>query len=59
MLADLEYTFSQHEETARRAEANAALIAATRPMHRARPQARPRRRLWDWLRRLTGTPATA
>ena len=61
MLADFEYRFNQHEETVRRAEANARLqeaIAASRP---ASPTDidRPHRRLSTLLRRLAGTAATA
>jgi hypothetical protein len=61
MLADFEYRFNQHDETIRRAEANARLqsaIAASRPA--AAPETgRPQRRLSTILRRLAGTAFTA
>jgi hypothetical protein len=61
MLADFEYRFNQHEETVRRAEANARLqdaIAASRPASTADVD-RPHRRLATLLRRLAGTAWTA
>ena len=61
MLADFEYRFNQHEETIRRAEANARLqdaINASRPASTADID-RPHRRLSTLLRRLAGTAATA
>jgi hypothetical protein len=61
MLADFEYRFSQHEETVRRAEANARLqeaLAANRPISTADVD-RPHRRLSTLIRRLAGTALTA
>jgi hypothetical protein len=61
MLADFEYRFSQHDETVRRAESTARLLAELTP-HRpsSRDDAdRPQRRLSTLLRRLAGTAATA
>ena len=61
MLADFEYRFSQHDETIRRAESNARLIAELTP-HRPAASAdtgRPQRRLQTLLRRLAGTAVTA
>ena len=61
MLADFEYRFDQHEETIRRAEANARLqdaINASRPASTTDID-RPHRRLSTLLRRLAGTAATA
>ena len=61
MLADFEYRFNQHDETVRRAEANARLqsaLASTRPTAATETE-RPSRRLSTILRRLTGTAATA
>ena len=61
MLADFEFRFSQHDETVRRAESNARLLAELTPMRSAsRDEAgRPQRRLSALLRRLAGTAATA
>lgn len=61
MLADFDFRFSQHDETVRRAESNARLLAELTP-HRStsRDDAdRPQRRLSTLLRRLAGTAATA
>jgi hypothetical protein len=61
MLADFEYRFNQHEETVRRAEANARLqeaLAVSRQASNADID-RPYRRLSTLLRRLAGTAATA
>ena len=58
MLADLEFAFSQHDATIRRAEANYALISASttkKPDAAPRP---PRGKLVELLRRLAG-PAAA
>jgi hypothetical protein len=58
MIATFELTFSQHDETIRRAEANYALIsgsATKKPDESPQP---PRRTLWELLRRLVG-PAAA
>jgi hypothetical protein len=60
MLADFEYRFSQHDETIRRAEANARLqsaLASTGPTG-TEPK-RPRRGISLILRRLAGTAYTA
>jgi len=60
MLADFEYRFSQHEDTIRRAEANARLqsaLASTAPTT-TEPR-RPRRGISLILRRLAGTAVTA
>jgi hypothetical protein len=60
MLADFEYRFNQHDETIRRAEANARLqsaLAATDPAG-TEPK-RPRRGISLILRRLAGTAYTA
>ena len=60
MLADFEYRFSQHEDTIRRAEANARLqsaLTSTDPIG-AEPK-RPRRGISLILRRLAGTAVTA
>jgi hypothetical protein len=59
MLADIDLKFKQHDETVRRAEANATLMAALTPGHTTPPPAKPRRRLWNLLRRIAGSPATA
>lgn len=59
MLADFEYKFSQHDETVRRAESNARLLAALTPDRSARDAERPQRRLSTLLRRLAGTAYTA
>jgi hypothetical protein len=58
MIADLEFTFSQHDETVRRAEANYALLSGSAPRKSDHPQQPPRRWLWEMLRRLAG-PAAA
>jgi cytosine/adenosine deaminase-related metal-dependent hydrolase len=59
MLADLEFKFDQHEETIRRAESNARLLAALTPHRPTSDQERPQRRLSILLRRLAGTAYTA
>ncbi len=59
MIADFEYRFSQHEETIRRAEANARLQAALAAEHSPRPEKRSSERLTTLLRRLAGTAASA
>jgi hypothetical protein len=59
MIADFEYRFSQHEETIRRAEVNARLLAALTPEQSPRPEKRPTERLTTLLRRLAGTAASA
>jgi hypothetical protein len=58
MIGNLEFTFSQHDETVRRAEANYALISVSAPKQSDRSQRPPRRALWEMLRRLAG-PAAA
>jgi hypothetical protein len=58
MIADLEFTFSQREETVRRAEANYARSSASAPKQSDHSQKPPRRTLWETLRRLAG-PAAA
>jgi hypothetical protein len=58
MIANFEYTFSQHDETVRRAEANYALISTSAPKQSDHSQRPPRRSLWQMLRRLAG-PAAA
>jgi hypothetical protein len=61
MLADFEFRFNQHDETVRRAESNARLLAESAP-HRSTSTDdpdRPHRRLTTLLRRLAGTAATA
>ncbi|MGH2488047.1 MAG: hypothetical protein ACRDFR_00310 [Candidatus Limnocylindria bacterium] len=60
MLADFDYRFSQHDETIRRAESNARILAALTP-HRPATSTdpdRPQRRLSTLLRRLAGTALT-
>jgi hypothetical protein len=59
MLADLEATFNRHDDTIRRAEANAQLAAALKPDDTRRPDDRPARRVVTVLRRIAGTPAFA
>ena len=59
MLADFEFKFNQHEETIRRAESNARLLAALTPHRPTADQERPQRRLSTLLRRLAGTAYTA
>jgi hypothetical protein len=58
MIANFEFTFSQHDETVRRAEANYALISAAVSKQSDQSQRPPRRTLWEMLRRLAG-PAAA
>jgi hypothetical protein len=58
MIANLEYTFSQHDQTVRRAEANYALISASATKRTDDSQRPSRRTLWEFLRRLAG-PAAA
>jgi hypothetical protein len=58
MIANVEFTFSQHDETVRRAEANYALTSASAPRESNHSQRPPRRSLWAMLRRLAG-PAAA
>ncbi len=58
MLADFEYKFSQHDETVRRAESNARLLAALTPDRPGPDAERPPRRLSTLLRRLAGTAYT-
>ena len=58
MIANLEFTFSQHDETVRRAEANYALVSQSTTKKTYDSQQPPRRRLWETLRRLAG-PAAA
>ena len=61
MLADFEYRFNQHDDTIRRAEANARLqsaLATTRPASVTETE-RPHRRISMLLRRLAGTAFTA
>jgi hypothetical protein len=60
MLADFEYRFSQHEDTIRRAEANARLesaLASTNPT--ATEPKRPRRGISLIIRRISGTAHSA
>lgn len=59
MIADFEYRFNQHEETIRRAETNARLLAALTPEASPRSEKRPTERLTTILRRLAGTAASA
>ena len=59
MLADLEFKFDQHEETIRRAESNARLMAALTSHRPTSDQERPQRRLSTLLRRVAGTAYTA
>jgi hypothetical protein len=61
MFSPFEYTLSKHEETVRRAEANAALIEAARSSQPTdqQPEAAPRARLLGLLRRIAGSPAFA
>ncbi len=59
MLADLEFKFNQHDETIRRGESNARLLAALTPQRTTADQERPQRRLSTLLRRLAGTAYTA
>ena len=58
MLADLEFRFSQHDETIRRAESNSRLLTSLAPQRSASQEDRPQRRLVTLLRRLAGTAAT-
>jgi hypothetical protein len=58
MIANVDYIFSQHDHTVRRAEANYALVSAPAPKKTKRLQRPPRRTLWQLLRRLAG-PAAA
>ena len=58
MLADLEFAFSQHDETIRRAEANYARMSASTTKKPDTTQPPPRGRLVELLRRLAG-PAAA
>jgi hypothetical protein len=58
MIANLEFTFSQHDETIRRAEANYARISASATKKSDESPPPPRRTLWELLRRLAG-PAAA
>jgi len=58
MIANLEFTFSQHDQTVRRAEANYALISASATKKTEDSQRPYRRTLWELLRRLAG-PAAA
>jgi len=58
MLADIEFKFNQHDETIRRAESNARLLAALTPHRPAQDADRPQRRLSTLLRRLAGTAYT-
>ncbi|MFL5686443.1 MAG: hypothetical protein ACJ77D_10360 [Chloroflexota bacterium] len=60
MLADLEFRFSQHEDTIRRAEANARLQAALASTTSTTTEPKqPRRGISLILRRLAGTAVTA
>ncbi|HSL77197.1 MAG TPA: hypothetical protein VK867_09640 [Candidatus Limnocylindrales bacterium] len=61
MLADFEFRFSQHDETIRRAESKARLLAELTGDRgtSANDTDRPQRRLSTLLRRLAGTAATA
>ena len=60
MLADFEYRFSRHDETIRRAESNARLLAESTPDRPVSTDSdRPQRRLQTLLRRLAGTAVTA
>jgi len=60
MLADYEATFHRHDDTIRRAEANARLLAALTPQRPPHSEERrPRRRLVALLRWIARTPATA
>lgn len=58
MIANLEFTFSQHDETIRRSEANYTLISQSATRKTDDSQQPPRRSLWELLRRLAG-PAAA
>ena len=61
MLNDFEFRFSQHDETIRRGESKARLLAelaGTRGSSATDPE-RPQRRLATLIRRLAGTAATA
>lgn len=58
MLADLEFRFSQHDDTIRRAESNSRLLTSLAPQRSASQEDRPQRRLVTLLRRLAGTAAT-
>jgi hypothetical protein len=58
MIADVEFTFRQHDQTVRRAEASYALISAFATKKTDDSQRPPRRTLWEVLRRLAG-PAAA
>lgn len=59
MIADLEFTFSQHETTVKRAESNARLAAELRRQHPSRPQDEPKGAIAALRRRIAGTAATA
>jgi hypothetical protein len=58
MLADFEFKFSQHDETIRRAEAKARLLAELTASGERSPE-RPTARISTLLRRLAGTAAAA
>ena len=58
MLADIDYTFRQHDETIRRREADAAMRAALTGGRTERPE-RASGRPWRLIRRLVGAATTA
>jgi len=58
MLANLEFAFSQHDATIRRAEATYALMSASATKKPDTTQRPPRGKLLELLRRLAG-PAAA
>jgi hypothetical protein len=59
MLAIYEATIDRHNETIRRAEANARRLATTTSQDDDRTSVQPQRRLSAILRRIAGTAATA
>jgi hypothetical protein len=59
MLADFEYKFSQHDQTIRRAESKARLLAALVPSRSDQEADRSVSRVATILRRLAGSPSNA
>jgi hypothetical protein len=59
MIADIDFKFSQHDETVRRAERNARLMEALATEPATSPAEPNRRKVAALLRRIAGTPAAA
>jgi hypothetical protein len=59
MIADLEFAFSQHEATVKRAESNARRSAELRRHQAPRPHDEPKGAIAALRRRIAGTAATA